>query len=516
MREKRPRVPDFYEVLGVTKEATLADIKAAYMRIIRENHPDRNADDKEKLEFTKLANQAYEILGDIDRRKVYDLKLETTRPFKISRPNVYVPPLFLSVVNGDSNAVELELRKCSSYFYVYQRFMVTHESVEMSCCALDIAIIKGSLPIVELILRLNFDISCDSRPEDNVFVIAAKYYKKEIFDLLIKTFCDQKARGGVNPAPFRGISGLVARTHPELTYLKTALSSIIREFERVDFAVFRALLAQGIDPFDRDLLDALFCRPACSLLASAYIKQYGPGRCMTACIQNRRSEYLDRLATMGYQIRTVDERGYTAYQALTDASLEGRWQDPAKTWTILSKILRVQLPSYSDFLNATEKNYQALYILLVWEFRSVPSLLEEAQHIDLFIAMLRNHTFNHVDLKKIFFLYDNKYKNFCQKVDEDNNNFLHVLTTVEDKISPVVFLEFFEEQLQKKYPDEVNNILAKLLSGRNKQQKTPYELDIKSPAIKSRYKTLLECSSQPRSTTQEQSEIHAVARLRTK
>lgn len=66
------RKRDYYEVLGVTREATGEEIKKAYRKIAFENHPDRNPDDPEAEQTFKEASEAYEILGDPDKRRSYD------------------------------------------------------------------------------------------------------------------------------------------------------------------------------------------------------------------------------------------------------------------------------------------------------------------------------------------------------------------------------------------------------------------------------------------------------------
>lgn len=63
---------DYYEVLGVDKGVSAADLKKAYRRVAMKYHPDRNPDDKDAEEKFKEANEAYEVLSDDDKRAAYD------------------------------------------------------------------------------------------------------------------------------------------------------------------------------------------------------------------------------------------------------------------------------------------------------------------------------------------------------------------------------------------------------------------------------------------------------------
>jgi len=63
---------DYYEVLGVARDATEADLKKAYRRVAMKHHPDRNPDNKESEELFKEANEAFEVLSDSEKKARYD------------------------------------------------------------------------------------------------------------------------------------------------------------------------------------------------------------------------------------------------------------------------------------------------------------------------------------------------------------------------------------------------------------------------------------------------------------
>jgi molecular chaperone DnaJ len=68
-----PGEVDYYETLGVSRDATLEEIKRAYRRLARQYHPDVNPGDKQAEEKFKAINEAYEVLSDPEKRRAYDL-----------------------------------------------------------------------------------------------------------------------------------------------------------------------------------------------------------------------------------------------------------------------------------------------------------------------------------------------------------------------------------------------------------------------------------------------------------
>src|SRR5436305_10895228 len=63
---------DYYQVLGVNKNATDEEIKKAYRKLARKYHPDLNPNDKEANKKFQQINEANEVLSDPEKRKKYD------------------------------------------------------------------------------------------------------------------------------------------------------------------------------------------------------------------------------------------------------------------------------------------------------------------------------------------------------------------------------------------------------------------------------------------------------------
>ena len=68
MADKR----DYYEVLGVSRDASESEIKSAYRKLAKKYHPDSNPDNAEAESKFKEASEAYSVLSDAEKRKQYD------------------------------------------------------------------------------------------------------------------------------------------------------------------------------------------------------------------------------------------------------------------------------------------------------------------------------------------------------------------------------------------------------------------------------------------------------------
>lgn len=89
---------DYYEILGVARDATAEQIRSSYRKLARKHHPDVNKDDPKAEERLKEVNEAYEVLKDPEKRRKYDALGANWKNGQEFRP----PPGFGGFAGGGS------------------------------------------------------------------------------------------------------------------------------------------------------------------------------------------------------------------------------------------------------------------------------------------------------------------------------------------------------------------------------------------------------------------------------
>ena len=74
-------VKDYYEVLGLTAEAPAEEIRIAYRKLAKANHPDKHQGDPAYVEKFKDIQEAYDVLSDAEKRKEYDVQLARQKSY---------------------------------------------------------------------------------------------------------------------------------------------------------------------------------------------------------------------------------------------------------------------------------------------------------------------------------------------------------------------------------------------------------------------------------------------------
>jgi curved DNA-binding protein CbpA len=93
---------DYYQALGIGRDATQGEIKRAFRRLALHYHPDHNPEDpKQAEEKFKEINEAYEVLSDEARRRQYDYLMSRL----VQRPRVFVVE---DILSGSSSSEALD------------------------------------------------------------------------------------------------------------------------------------------------------------------------------------------------------------------------------------------------------------------------------------------------------------------------------------------------------------------------------------------------------------------------
>ena len=83
----RKNIKDYYNILGISREATIEEINKAYRKKAKEHHPDRNPGDKEAINRFKDVKEAFDCLSDSFKKSQYDRGEQTYQPRRKSKKN---------------------------------------------------------------------------------------------------------------------------------------------------------------------------------------------------------------------------------------------------------------------------------------------------------------------------------------------------------------------------------------------------------------------------------------------
>ena len=86
-KAKVPVVKDYYHILGVGHQASQEEIKKAYRLQAKQYHPDVNGTDPAKEDIFKQTNEAYQVLGNPEKRRLYDVIRNPSRAGRASYTN---------------------------------------------------------------------------------------------------------------------------------------------------------------------------------------------------------------------------------------------------------------------------------------------------------------------------------------------------------------------------------------------------------------------------------------------
>lgn len=141
-------LPDYYAILGITRDASYLEIKAAYRSLAKEHHPDRHGGDLTKEQLIKEIIEAYEVLSNAESRLSYDKRLSWQdewaaygygQPTAATTPQPPPPPTYTSP--AQPYHYESRGKRYGSTQYVYSKWTLMYGKIFVTLLIMTVILI---------------------------------------------------------------------------------------------------------------------------------------------------------------------------------------------------------------------------------------------------------------------------------------------------------------------------------------------------------------------------------------
>lgn len=164
---------DYYKILGVSRDASQAEIKKAYRALALEHHPDKNNEDTVSEERFKVISEAYIILGDAPKRNAYDFAKDNRSHHNgksSSQPGQATPVTYL----GLFKKIKTKVLNAGGHINEFRLFTVIDDLLSDDTIKL---LIKANDVLTNNLIADEILVSCVFLPDESRFAIHEKLMK---------------------------------------------------------------------------------------------------------------------------------------------------------------------------------------------------------------------------------------------------------------------------------------------------------------------------------------------------
>ncbi|MHA3789965.1 DnaJ domain-containing protein [Flavobacterium hauense] len=163
---------DYYKILGVSRDASQAEIKKIYRALALEHHPDKNNGDSNSEERFKLISEAYIILGDTPKRNAYDFAQDNRHHSgkSTSNPGQATPVTYL----GLFKKIKMKVLNAGGHINEFRLFTVINDLLSDDTIKL---LIKANDVLTNNLIADEILVACVFLPDESRFAIHGRLMK---------------------------------------------------------------------------------------------------------------------------------------------------------------------------------------------------------------------------------------------------------------------------------------------------------------------------------------------------